>query len=303
MSAPFNNTLAILAELQSRSASSHNTEESLSIPSVLGERARGDTSDNDDNDDSPDSGDHSESTETPATVTVATATTNENLLSLAQQIGHQKHFDQDDVCRLEEFAGVFAEQIENNNHAKKQRIAKAPWQPSSDLEKNIKCGALTVLLSPRATVYKGNALIDTLLEFVHEHHDDNLPQNIKQRPADLAKLIASLREQLTQNRSKIKKALRASLQPQDPKDKWNIMRLAEHLVKGTMIKPTVTLCARLALMHSLYTHDSDKTDKFWDTLVITLEKMREMACFSKSISTLIGRSDSAESNVVGVDGK
>ncbi|KAJ6576927.1 hypothetical protein DFH09DRAFT_1361286 [Mycena vulgaris] len=142
----------------------------------------------------------------------------------------------------------------------------------------------------------------------------DLPSNIERNPADYAKLIAVVREALTQMRSKIKKGLAASFKVnKEPapsvREHQNIFELTTHLVHGTKcaVTPELSIISsstpsyfytpqdpagttrhdlsppadypflrhRVALMRQVYIEDSGT--KFWDSLDADLRKIRNRA--------------------------
>ncbi|KAJ7716366.1 hypothetical protein B0H16DRAFT_1476780 [Mycena metata] len=130
-------------------------------------------------------------------------------------------------------------------------------------------------------MYKGAIPTNTLLDILKKHSFD-LPAGIESNPADFAKVIAALQEVLTQLRAKFKKALAASLRAtkNDKKiapgpEHQNIFKLTQIFVDGTQCKVTIELCARVALMRSVFLQDSGP--KFWDTLDSSLAAIRAEA--------------------------
>ncbi|KAJ7868065.1 hypothetical protein B0H14DRAFT_3586705 [Mycena olivaceomarginata] len=108
----------------------------------------------------------------------------------------------------------------------------------------------------------------------------DLPSNIERNPADYAKLVAVVREALTQMRSKIKKGLAGSFKVNkelapSAREHQNIFELTTHLVHGTKCAVTPELCARVALMRQVYIEDSGP--RFWDSLDADLRKIRNRA--------------------------
>ncbi|KAJ6548072.1 hypothetical protein B0H10DRAFT_1969361 [Mycena sp. CBHHK59/15] len=144
-------------------------------------------------------------------------------------------------------------------------VGKPPFAVSEDTETNIAHYAAAILLSTK-DLLKINRF--------------DLPSNIERNPADYAKLVAVVREALTQMRSKIKKGLAASFKVnKEPapsqREHQNIFELTTHLVHGTKCAVTPELCARVALMRQVYIEDSGP--RFWDSLDADLRKIRNRA--------------------------
>ncbi|KAJ6481966.1 hypothetical protein C8R45DRAFT_1151229 [Mycena sanguinolenta] len=145
-------------------------------------------------------------------------------------------------------------------------ITSAPqFEVSPALEKNVHDLAIAVLLSSKISAYKGSVPTNTLLEIIKKQRFD-LPVGIENRPADFAKVITAVQDAFTQLRSKIKKALLASLK---------VHKRASGLVEGTQCTVSVELCARVALMRRTYLKDSGL--KFWNTLDTDLAEIRAEA--------------------------
>ncbi|KAJ6615368.1 hypothetical protein B0H10DRAFT_2220400 [Mycena sp. CBHHK59/15] len=154
-------------------------------------------------------------------------------------------------------------------------VGKAPFTVSNDTETNIAHYAAAILLSTKLSAYKGPVAKNILLDLLKINRFD-LPSNIERNPADYAKLIAVVREALTQMRPKIKKGLAASFKVnKEPapsaREHQNIFELTTHLVHGTKCAVTPELCARVALMRQVYIKDSGT--KFWDSLDADLRKI------------------------------
>ncbi|KAK7027217.1 hypothetical protein R3P38DRAFT_2777280 [Favolaschia claudopus] len=159
--------------------------------------------------------------------------------------------------------------------------AQAPWEVSTGLLKNIDNYGAAVFLSTKISAYKGSVPTNTLLNILKRLRFD-LPPNIENNPADYLKLVAAVQEAFTQLRAKVKKMLFASLKVNKSDktiapgpDHQNIFKLTLALVDGTQCTVTVELCARVALMRSVYLRDSGP--KFWDKLDSTLAEIRNNA--------------------------
>ncbi|KAJ7726856.1 hypothetical protein B0H14DRAFT_2641011 [Mycena olivaceomarginata] len=158
-------------------------------------------------------------------------------------------------------------------------VGKAPFTVSDDTETNIAHYAAAILLSTKLSAYKGSVTKNILLDLLKINRFD-LPSNIERNPADYAKLVAVVREALTQMRSKIKKGLAASFKVNEEpapsaREHQNIFELTTHLVHGAKCAVTPEFCARVALMWQVYIEDSGP--KFWDSLNADLRKIRNRA--------------------------
>ncbi|KAJ7300660.1 hypothetical protein DFH08DRAFT_979462 [Mycena albidolilacea] len=159
------------------------------------------------------------------------------------------------------------------------KVGKAPFTVSDNTETNIAHYAAAILLSTKLSAYKGSVAKNILLDLLKINRFDLL-SNIECNPADYAKLVAVVREALTQMRSKIKKGLAASFKVnKEPapsaREHQNIFELTTHLVHGTKCAVTPELCACVALMRQVYIEDSGP--RFWDSLDADLRKIRNCA--------------------------
>ncbi|KAJ7697138.1 hypothetical protein B0H17DRAFT_1197535 [Mycena rosella] len=157
------------------------------------------------------------------------------------------------------------------NRVEKIVTSKAGYEVSADLETNIYKYAPAVLLSSKVTVYKGESATAILLTFLKKYRFD-IPPGLENVPAAWAKITAVAQEALTQKRSNIKKAIRASVHGDDPEHQ-NIFDLAKVIVKGTQCTVNVVLCAHIALMGAVYLKVPGP--KFWDKLDVRLAKIRK----------------------------
>ncbi|KAJ6548494.1 hypothetical protein B0H19DRAFT_911673, partial [Mycena capillaripes] len=130
------------------------------------------------------------------------------------------------------------------------------------LQTNIAHYAATILLSTKLSAYKGSVAKNILLDLLKINRFD-LPSNIERNPADYAKLVAVVREALTQMRSKIKKGVRPA---PSAREHQNIFELTTHLIHGTKCAVTPEL---------FYIEDSGP--RFWDSLDADLRKIRNRA--------------------------
>ncbi|KAJ7698600.1 hypothetical protein B0H17DRAFT_1196707 [Mycena rosella] len=184
---------------------------------------------------------------------------NQNIVAAARHYADKKRLRGEQLTEIDVFlkdppslreTKMMANLLALGNQVEKIVTSKAGYEVSADLETNIYKYAPAVLLSSKVTVYKG-------LENV---------------PAAWAKITAVAQEALTQKRSNIKKAIRASVHGDDPEHQ-NIFDLAKVIVKGTQCTVNVVLCAHITLMRAVYLKVPGP--KFWDKLDVRLAKIRK----------------------------
>ncbi|KJA12533.1 hypothetical protein HYPSUDRAFT_210423, partial [Hypholoma sublateritium FD-334 SS-4] len=113
-------------------------------------------------------------------------------------------------------------------------------------------------------------LSDDLKDILKRYRFD-LPVGIEHDYANWEKISTYVSFALTQNRSKVKKAIKASI-----KSNMNIFALAQSIVSSTPCRPTLQLCARVALMRSVYV-ECRGSEKYWDLIDARLEFIRSKA--------------------------
>ncbi|KAJ7687159.1 hypothetical protein B0H17DRAFT_1203820 [Mycena rosella] len=214
---------------------------------------------------------------------------NQNIIAVAQRCASRKRLCVDQVAMVESFAKdnvavreikIFCHLVALENKVDKLVTAKAAYQVSPDLNKNILNYAPAILLSSKIMVYKGQATTDVLLAILKTLRFD-LPAGIENVPADWAKVSDVVKEALTQKRSKIKrKASSLKIQKTDkvhaPADQHqNIFNPTSAIVKGTKCSVNVVLCARVVLMRSVYLKHPGTN--FWDKIDDRLAKIRKQA--------------------------
>ncbi|KAF8217931.1 hypothetical protein K438DRAFT_1556985, partial [Mycena galopus ATCC 62051] len=138
------------------------------------------------------------------------------------------------------------------------------------LQTNIYHYAAAILLSTKLSAYKGSSAKNILLGDLLKINCFDLLPNIKRNPADYAKLVAVIREALTQMCSKIKKGVHAPAP--SAREHQNIFELTTHLIHGTKCAITPDeLCA----CRQVYIEDC--RPRSWDSLDADLRKIRNRA--------------------------
>ncbi|KAJ7899120.1 hypothetical protein B0H14DRAFT_3543429 [Mycena olivaceomarginata] len=160
-------------------------------------------------------------------------------------------------------------------------VGQPSFEVSIDLQKNISSYASAVLLSSKITIYKGDGPKNVLLGIIKKYRFD-IPDGVEKIPADWAKIVAEVQEALTQKRSKIKKLIGWSLKVNKTdetngpdSEHQNIFTLAQNVVKGSQCTVNIVLCARIALMRSVYLQHPGM--KFWNKLDKRLKWIRDNA--------------------------
>ncbi|KAF8950746.1 hypothetical protein BDZ97DRAFT_1686793, partial [Flammula alnicola] len=171
--------------------------------------------------------------------------------------------------------------------------AAPPFQVSEELKTNISNYALAVLLSVKISAYKGNIPRNHILNIISKYRFD-LPPRIEHDYASWEKIKTQVSYALTQLRSKIKKIVRdapvrgpniSSLLEQINQSiisNQNIFALAQQIVKDTPCRPTVQLCARVAIMASDVHRECGGSERYWNLIDDRLEFIRKTADSSVS---------------------
>ncbi|KAJ7486713.1 hypothetical protein FB451DRAFT_1534717 [Mycena latifolia] len=133
----------------------------------------------------------------------------------------------------------------------------------------------------KITVYTGDGPKNILLAIVKKYRFD-VPAGLENIPADWAKIVDTVQESLTQQRSKIKKLIKWSLKINKtdreyapPAKRQNIFNLTVTLVKGTKCTIKIILCARVALMCCVLLKHSGLN--YWNKVDDQLAKIRKEA--------------------------
>ncbi|KAI0816004.1 hypothetical protein BC628DRAFT_1424369 [Trametes gibbosa] len=176
---------------------------------------------------------------TPGTSTVQI---NKNFVALAVRLGAAKKLRGDQQRDLEVFANdalrvqnikIYADLQYMTNRFDKIVNSAPIFQVSKDLMKNLYSYGTGVIFSSKLAAYKGTHIV--------KHLRFDLPAGIEHNHADWAKVVSAAQDTLTQIRSKIKKALRASVKPSDPEQHTDIYDLTQELIKQSSCKTTVPL--------------------------------------------------------------
>ncbi|KIK01626.1 hypothetical protein K443DRAFT_6804, partial [Laccaria amethystina LaAM-08-1] len=152
---------------------------------------------------------------------------------------------------------------------------------------NINNYALAVLLSVKISAYKGNIPRNHILDIIKKYRTD-LPPGIKHDYGSWEKIKTQVSYVLTQLRSKIKKIINQSILSNQ-----NIFALAQQIVKDTPCRPTVQLCAQVAIMASVVFfscqlpsdiprqrkvhRECEGSDRYWNRIDDRLEFIRKTA--------------------------
>ncbi|KAJ7798123.1 hypothetical protein B0H14DRAFT_3545998 [Mycena olivaceomarginata] len=132
--------------------------------------------------------------------------------------------------------------------------------------KNISSYASAVLLSSKITIYKGDGPKNVLLGIIKKYRFD-IPDGVEKIPADWAKIVAEVQEALTQKRPRSRSCLKVNKTDETngpDSEHQNIFTLAQNVVKGSQCTVNIVLCARIALMRSVYLQHPGM--KFWNKL-------------------------------------
>ncbi|TFK20013.1 hypothetical protein FA15DRAFT_600427 [Coprinopsis marcescibilis] len=144
---------------------------------------------------------------------------------------------------------------------------------------NITSYVLAVLLSPKLSTYKGAIPGESVMS-VLKRLNVNVPANLNTDHHVYNTIKTAVSSELTQCRSKIKKAVSHSSCPLNGSDQA-IWSLADSLTDDTQCSITIALCARLALLvswpRSHFMNITDLWNKFWDHVNKRLELMRTMS--------------------------
>ncbi|KAJ7819367.1 hypothetical protein B0H14DRAFT_3876691 [Mycena olivaceomarginata] len=247
-----------------RAISAAMAQESPTVSSAINSSKRSHGTMQDDDDSTSDS---EERASTGATFVLA----NQNIVAAIKLYADKKRLRGEQVTELQVLA----------QDPPLLRELKVPaFEVSADLKTNLFKYAPAVLLSSKTKIYKGNAVTDILLAIVKKFRFD-VPAGLEKIPADWAKVTAAAQYTLTQRRSKINKAIRSSLKPNDKgvygpaAEHQNIYDQAQAIVKDTQCTINVVLCARIALMRQVYLKHPD--GDFWDQLDDRLDEIRSEA--------------------------
>ncbi|EAU83846.1 hypothetical protein CC1G_09515 [Coprinopsis cinerea okayama7 len=163
---------------------------------------------------------------------------------------------------------LFAEVLAIGNRVDDIVTSNGPYTISPGLQNNIKAYCTAVLLSPELSTYKGKVPRNRVMAIIH-HYKLEIPANIDHDKQITQTIYQAITDELTQIRSKIKKAIAASIKPTKGAKTQSVYELAIELVKDTQCEVTVRLAARVALLRRVYSEDA--TESYWDSVNQRLE--------------------------------
>ncbi|KAJ7668563.1 hypothetical protein DFH06DRAFT_1321805 [Mycena polygramma] len=215
---------------------------------------------------------------------------NQNVVVAARHYAEKKRLRVDQITEVEVFlydpaslreAKLLSNILALANQVEKIVTGTPAYTPTAELETNLRKYAAAVLLSGKANGYKDNALTGILLGFVKKF-GFGVPPGLENIPADWEKVEEVAQDALTRRRSRIKKQIRWSLKTNKndaedaPEDQHqDIFNLAKTIVKGTQCTVNAELCARIAVMRSVYLKYPGTN--FWDRLDKVLAQIRREA--------------------------
>ncbi|EKM48903.1 uncharacterized protein PHACADRAFT_202258 [Phanerochaete carnosa HHB-10118-sp] len=138
---------------------------------------------------------------------------------------------------------------------------QAPWEPSDELIANIRNYTMGMLLSSWLATYKG-VVPNNYVAGILKRYRFDLPADIERNHGCWSKVIKAIQNEMTEQRAKIKKTLRAGTDSDDHQEHLNIFKLTVELCEGTSCEPSVQLCARVALLRKTFLTNSNRD--FWD---------------------------------------
>ncbi|KAK1221491.1 hypothetical protein PQX77_015697 [Marasmius sp. AFHP31] len=222
-----------------------------------------------------------------------------NLVERITRYATRKRLRPDQVSEVEKFvheeeavqrAKLYVEALATQNLVDNIITQQPAYTVSKDLKKNIDSYAWAIILSTTIRTYKGSGPVEHLSTILKRLRFD-MPAGIEHNPANWEKVTNAVESALTQVRSTIKKAIRASVtqpavkkkdgkkttehEPLAPAKSQNILELTQHLVTKTQLTPSAALCARIAFMRAIWFKDSSET--FWDTLDNSLVQIYKKA--------------------------
>lgn len=150
------------------------------------------------------------------------------------------------------------------------RSASPAFQLSEELKTNISNYGVAVMLSVNISAYKGDIPRNHVLDIIKRYRFD-LPPGIEHDYASWEKISQAVSYFLTQSRARVKKLVKESI-----KSNTNIFALAQLIVHGTPCRPTVQLCARVALMRAVHVECAGG-EKYWNLIDARLEFIRSRA--------------------------
>ncbi|EKM48314.1 uncharacterized protein PHACADRAFT_47108, partial [Phanerochaete carnosa HHB-10118-sp] len=129
---------------------------------------------------------------------------------------------------------------------------------------NIRNYTMSVLLSSRLATYKG-VVPNNYVAGILKRYRFDLPADIERNHGRWSKVIKAIQNEMTEQRAKIKKTLRAGTDGDDHQEHLNIFKLTVELCKGTSCKP------------SRKTFLTNPNRDFWDAANKNLAEIRNVA--------------------------
>ncbi|KAF4568557.1 hypothetical protein EYR40_010034 [Pleurotus pulmonarius] len=145
------------------------------------------------------------------------------------------------------------------------------WKISENLKKSITTFAKGIILSPTITMYRGNGPAEKVLRAMQALGIRDLPN--PDDIANLQKVLAEVRHQLTIARNQVKTRIHESLE-EDSLTR-NVGDLAMLLTAGTSVQPTLQFLIRLAFLrwHAISFADLEE-NQWWPRVDGTLKTWR-----------------------------
>ncbi|KAF8914281.1 hypothetical protein CPB84DRAFT_1841008 [Gymnopilus junonius] len=237
---------------------------------LLGKRMR-ENNDEDENEPEPQAVEPSPSDGPPQTVMLSIS--NVNAATLRYATFKKLRPDQWDEIDSFLLAKIYVCLLSIENKVDTFRSATPPYQVSEALKTNINNYSLGVLLSVKLSAYKGGIPRNHVLDILKRYRLD-LPAGIEHNYADWKKISSFVDYSLTQTCSRLKKLIKESITANT-----NVFSLAQLIVHSTPCRPTIQLCARVALMRAVHV-EYNGAEKLWNYIDECLEYIRTTATHS-----------------------
>ncbi|KAJ7307806.1 hypothetical protein DFH08DRAFT_1088587 [Mycena albidolilacea] len=150
--------------------------------------------------------------------------------------------------------------------------AEVEWKSAPFFKANTSAAALAIFLSSKTNVYKGEGPTKMLMKIIAIKGCGVTETTLKNKHSR-KRIKARAQYQLTQARSKIKKAIVTSLKHGAVLDILDLTSLIAS--KGDDVIVNEVLCARIALMRAVY--EEHPHDDFWDFLDVRIETISKAA--------------------------
>ncbi|RXW11798.1 hypothetical protein EST38_g14055, partial [Candolleomyces aberdarensis] len=166
---------------------------------------------------------------------------------------------------------LYAKLLSVEQKISKIAVSSGSFTVSKALSDNIKNYTHAVLLSPKLSTYKGEIIWKRVMAVI-KHLNVNVPDNLESDRHVYKAVKEAVTLELTQTRSKIKKAIASSRTTNQ-----SVYELANGLVESTQCVVTVALCARLALLRKVHAEKDKSGPKYWDHVDEYLKMVRTVA--------------------------